>query len=365
MDGEPENTVLVEADRLRDFVASAFMRVGLPADDAAIVSDCFVDAELRAIPTHGVARLPVYIDAVRRGFNRARPVIRLHRTGLATAVLDGGDGMGAVAGVRAMREAIALANECGIGMVAVHHTNNFGHAGYYASLAAANGCIGIALSNSCPAIAPFGGREALLGTNPIAVAAPGGDRPDFLLDISTSVISRGWLRLAAQRKEAIPEGLAVTNHGAPARTAEEALAGVLLPFAGHKGSGIAMMIDLLAGVLSGAGFGKQVRSMYVPGETRGDVGQVLIALRVSAFLASSEYERRYALWYDTLKASKPAQGHDAVKIPGERSAAHARRQLRHGVRIAADTWQSLLNLAAQLELRLVRLEEELPAAVTA
>lgn len=347
---EAKPAISINADRLKDFVAAAFARSGLAAADAAIVSDCFVDAEIRGITSHGVSRLPVYIDALRRGFNQARPAVSVHRTGKATAVVDGGNGMGTLIAVHAMREAIALANESGIGMVAVYNTNNFGHAGYYASLAAAKGCIGIALSNGCPAIAPYGGCEPMLGTNPIAVAAPGGDRPDFRLDISSSVVSRGWLRLAARRNAPIPEGLAVTEKGVPARTGQEALSGVLLPFAGHKGSGIAMMIDLIAGVLSGAGFGTRVRSMYVPGEIRGDVGHALIAIRVSAFLEPSEYERRYAVWFDALKATSPAQGHNAVMIPGERSAAHAQNQRREGVRIDGDTWQSLLKLATELDL---------------
>jgi LDH2 family malate/lactate/ureidoglycolate dehydrogenase len=362
--GATKAAISIDADSLTEFVASVFGRAGLSADDAAIVADCFVDAEIRGITTHGVARLPVYIDALRRGFCQARPVIRVHRTSQATAVVDGGDGMGTLVAVRGMREAIALAKVSGIGMVAVHNTNNFGHAGYYAALAAANGCIGIALSNGCPAIAPHGGCQPMLGTNPIAVAAPGGERPDFLLDISSSVVSRGWLRLAARDNEPIPAGLAVTHDGAPARTAQEALSGVLLPFAGHKGSGIAMMIDLLAGVLAGAGFGTHVRSMYAPNETRGDVGHALIAIRISAFLAPSDYERRYGVWHDALKASSPAQGHDVVMIPGERSAAHARKQRREGVQIDGETWQSLMRLAAEFDLRLVR-SEPLRVAVSA
>jgi L-2-hydroxycarboxylate dehydrogenase (NAD+) len=351
---EMKATVVMDSEVLTEFVMSAFRRAGLSDEDAAIVSDCFVDAEMHGISTHGVARLPVYIDALRRGFNKPRPLITVRRTSAATAVVDGGDGMGTLISVRGMREAIALANESGIGMVVVRNSNNFGHAGYYASLAAASGCIGIALSNGCPAIAPFGGREPMLGTNPIAVAAPGGERPDFRLDISSSVVSRGWLRLAARHDEPIPEGLAVTGDGACARTAREALAGVLLPFGQHKGSGIAMMIDLLAGVLAGAGFGKGVRSMYAPGETRGNVGQALIAIRVSAFLALSEYEGRFRAWYDSLKATPPAQGHEGVRIPGERSSAHARKQRLEGVEIDVDTWQSLEKLADDLDLHLAR-----------
>ena len=354
--GTTKAAILIDADSLTEFVALVFERAGLPADDAAIVADCFVDAEIRGITTHGVSRLPVYVDALRRGFCQARPVITVHRTSHATAVVDGGDGMGTLVAIRGMREAIALAKMSGIGMVAVHNTNNFGHAGYYAALAAADGCIGIALSNSCPAIAPYGGCQPMLGTNPIAVAAPGGDRPDFRLDISSSVVSRGWLRLAARHNEPIPAGLAVTRDGAPARTAQEALSGVLLPFAGHKGSGIAMAIDLLAGVLAGAGFGARVRSMYAPGETRGDVGHALIAIRLSAFLSHSDYERRYGAWHDALKASAPAQGHDVVRIPGERSAAHARKQRREGVRIDGETWQLLMRLAAEFDLSLTRSE---------
>ncbi len=345
--------VIIESDRLKEFVSSALERVGVPAEDAAIVSDCLVDADVRGIPSHGVSRLPAYIDTFRRGFNRPKPIIEVHRTGQATAVVDGDDGIGSLVAVRGMREAITLASECGIGMVAVRRSCPFGHAGYFASLATASGCIGIVLSNAPAAVAPFGGCQPMLGTNPIAVAAPGGERPDFLLDMSTSVIARGWLRLAARNNEPIPEGLAVTADGAPARTARDAMEGILLPFGQHKGSGIAMMIDLVAGVLTGAAFGESVQSMYVPGETHADVGHALIAIRVSAFLDPSEYQRRYTDWYDRLKASTPARGHDAVMIPGESSAAIALKHRREGLRIDSETWQSLQQLAVNLEIPFV------------
>jgi len=342
--------VCIQSDRLREFVASALECTDVPAEDAAIVSACLVDADLRGIPSHGVSRLTTYIEALQRGFARAKPRIRVNRSSQATAIMDGDDGLGSLVAVLAMREAIELADECGIGMVGVRHSSHFGHAGYYASLATAKGCIGIVLSNAFPTVAAFGGREAILGTNPIAIAAPGGDRPEFALDMSTSVTSRGWLRLAAEDNAPIPEGWAVTKDGAPALTPREAIDGILLPFGGYKGSGVAMMVDLIAGVLTGAGFGQSVRSMYVPGERRADVGHALIAIRISAFLEPSEYERRYRTWYDALKTSQPAQGHDAILIPGERSAAIAHAQRHDGIYIHAKTWRSLEQLAEKLGL---------------
>jgi L-2-hydroxycarboxylate dehydrogenase (NAD+) len=345
-----EITVSVECDRLRGFVASVLERTGLPTEDATVVSDCLVDADLRGIPSHGVSRLPAYIDALRRGFNRPKPVIQVQRTGLATAVLDGGGGIGSLVAVRGMREAIALANESGVGMVTVRGSSPFGHAGYFASLAATTGCIGIVFSNAPPAVAPFGGCQAMFGTNPIAVAAPGGDRPNFVLDMSTSLIARGRLRLASQKNEPIPEGLALTADGSPARTSREALAGILLSFGEHKGSGLGMMIDLIAGVLAGAGYGRGIGSMYAVGEAHADVGHALIAIRISAFLDLSEYSRRYRAWYDALKACAPARGHDAVMIPGERSAALAQRQRCEGIELHPETLRSLKLLAVDLAL---------------
>jgi LDH2 family malate/lactate/ureidoglycolate dehydrogenase len=297
-----------------------------------------------------VSRLTTYIEALQRGFARSKPQIQVNRTSQATAIMDGDDGLGSLVAVLAMREATELANECGIGMVGVRRSSHFGHAGYYASLAAAKGCIGIVLSNAFPTVAPFGGREAMLGTNPIAIAAPGGDRPEFTLDMSTSVTSRGWLRLAAEDNAPIPEGWAVTKDGAPALTPRKAIDGILLPFGGYKGSGVAMMVDLIAGVLTGAGFGQNVKSMYVPGERCADVGHALIAIRISAFLEPAEYERRYRTWYDALKASQPAQGHDGILIPGERSAAIANAQRHDGIYIHAKTWHSLEQLAEKFGL---------------
>lgn len=344
----PGVAISVEAGLLKAFAACALGRAGVASEDAAVVSDCLVDADMRGLASHGVSRLPAYVDALQRGFIQARPAILVRRIAQAAAVIDGDNGLGSLIAVRGMREAIALAGESGIGMVAVRRSSPFGHAGYYASLAAANECLGIVFSNGPATVAPFGGCQAMLGTNPIAVAAPGGDRCGFVLDMGTSTVSRGWLRMRARYDEPIPEGVAIAADGTPARTSREAMTGVLLPFGRHKGSGLAMAVDLITGVLSGAGFGTGVRSMYAQGEDHSNVGNAMIAIRISAFLDIAEYYNRYRVWYDELKASQPAAGSHEVMIPGERSTAIAAEQRERGVKLDRDTCQSLRRLAAEL-----------------
>ncbi|MEW6045336.1 MAG: Ldh family oxidoreductase [Bacillota bacterium] len=211
----------VEPGAVEDFVTCLFARAGLPEQDATEVSRCFVFVRLRGIASHGVSRVTVYIRRLRLGLVNARLRVRVEQTGLSTAVLDGDNGMGPVVGLAGMRTALDLARQTGV--VAVRHSNHFEAGAYYVYDAIRQQCVGVALSNVPPTMAPWGGRGRLLGTNPVAGAVPAGSYLPVVLDMATSVVARGRIILPAQRGESIPEGWALDPTGLPTTDADAAL----------------------------------------------------------------------------------------------------------------------------------------------
>ena len=246
---------------LLEYACRVLERLDVPPDDARDTATCLLKAELRGVDSHGLVRLPVYARRIQKGVVNARPDIRIaSRTG-ATALLDGGNGLGPVVGSRAMDEALALAATYGTGFVGVRHSNHFGPAAYYVEKAIAAGCVGLAISNAPPNMAPFGGKTRFLGTNPLAIGIPAGRESPLIFDASTSVVARGKIIVAAQTGKAIPEGWAVDPEGHPTTDANLALAGAVLPFGGPKGSALSFIIDIACGVLTGAAFASHLNTL--------------------------------------------------------------------------------------------------------
>ena len=240
---------------LQAFAGTIFERLGFSSAHAAVVSDCLVEANLRGLDSHGVARIPIYAKRLRLGLVDARPTLACIRVAPSAAHLDGSDGMGMVVGTRAMTEAIALAREAGIGMVGVRRSTHYGMAAYYVLQAVAADCIGFAFTNSSPGMAPFGGTKPILGVNPLAVGVPAGRRPAYVLDMAMSVIARGKMRLAAAHGEAIPDGLGVDAQGRPTTDGMAVFGGgAVHPFGGPKGSALAIWMEIMGDVFTGAAF---------------------------------------------------------------------------------------------------------------
>ena len=335
------------AERLEAFTADVFVRLGLSSEDAARVADCVLTADLRGIGSHGVSRVPIYAERLRRGLVNPSPSIGVEHTG-ATAVVDGDNGIGAVVGTRAMAEAIALAGAHGAAAVTVRHANHFGIASYYAMQALESDRIGLALTNAAPAMAPWGGREPFFGTNPLAAAAPAGARPAIVLDMATSVTARGKVRLAAQRGDPIPEGWALGADGAPTTDARAAMAGIILPFAGPKGSAIALLIEILAGVLAGAAVGPAVGDQYTDLDRPQGVGYFFVVIDIARFMPVAAFKERMDGMIDDIKSGAPAAGHREVLLPGdiERDSAELRR--RTGIPLSEDIVGALVELSEGL-----------------
>jgi LDH2 family malate/lactate/ureidoglycolate dehydrogenase len=242
-----ENTVLVPAGALLEACGRILEKVGVPPEQARIIAEVTVEADLRGIGSHGLLRLPAYVHRVQAGLMAADTQLKVVRERGATVLLDAQGGFGQVAGVYAMNQAIERARQHGVGFVAVRNANHFGIAAYYTMMALPHRMIGIAATNAAPSMAAWGGTTPVLGTNPISVAIPTGQDVDIVLDMASSVVARGKIRAAATKGERIPLGWALDAEGRPTEDPQAALKGTLLPIGGPKGYGLALVVDVLAG----------------------------------------------------------------------------------------------------------------------
>jgi LDH2 family malate/lactate/ureidoglycolate dehydrogenase len=334
-------------EQLFDYGCRVLERLDVPAEDAHEVAGCLITAELRGVDSHGMVRLPVYARRVQAGVVKARPSIQAHPAGTAAAIVDGDNGLGPVVGATAMRTAIELAQSHGVGFVGVRHSNHFGPAAFYVEKAIARGCIGVAISNAPPNMAPYGGKTRFLGTNPVAVGIPAGQEPPLIFDASTSVVARGKIIVAAHTGAPIPDGWAVDPDGFPTTDPGRALAGAMLPFGGPKGSAISFIIDILCGVLTGAAFGTHLNTLEDLTSVQ-NVGHVLAAVRTDLFMSDSEFRARMDAILKMLKTAPPAPGGDRVLAPGEIEVANATRARAEGIVLASAIAGQLAQFAEPL-----------------
>lgn len=302
---------------LRRWVEAFFEAAGLGAEEAQVLSDVLVTADCAGVHSHGVMRVGAYAELVRAGIWRSGLRPRALREGPSFLLLDAEGCVGPVAAVEGMRRCVAKARTTGLAGVWVRSAGHFGRAGYYAELAAREGMVGIALANAAPSLPPWGGRERVLGNNPVAVAFPRLEAPPVVLDMALSVAAQGRVRLAAERGDRIPVGWALDPQGNPTDDPHQALQGALLPVGGYKGYGMAVVVDVLTGVLAGGAFGRRVAprrgSRFAASHAffAVDVGQLR---DVQDFLADVEELARM------VKGSALAPGFQEVLLPGEREA---------------------------------------------
>ncbi len=304
----------------------------LPEKDAARVSHCLVRADLRGHDTHGLQTLPHYLERVRKKLINPRPNLSVKRVTPMAGSLDGQDAFGFVVATKGMDEAMDMAREFGVGIVSAYKSTHFGMAANYSLQAMDKGFIGIVFTNASRAMPPWGGREAFLGTSPIAVAAPGGTELPFDLDMSPAVAARGKIRRAARRGQSIPLGYALDAQGRQTTDPHAALAGgTVQPIGGPKGSGLAMLMDLMGGIISGSAYAGDVRNHFEDFEAPQNVGHFIMAMKPDLFVSRAEYETRMDRLVQRVHANKTAEGFDEVIMPGERERRSEEKLRRSGV----------------------------------
>lgn len=340
--------VPVPAGDLVAFASRAFTALGVPMADAGRVAALMVEADLLGYDTHGLFRLRQYVNRLKGGGCNATAKPRILREAAATALVDGDNGLGHLGMAMACDLAMAKARGAGIGWVGVRGGNHAGPAALYVRPQAAAGMIGLcAAVGSANHVAPYGGTDLLLGTNPIAVAAPGGDDP-FVLDMATTVAAVGKIKTLAQRGEQMPEGWMVGRDGKPLTDPNLREEGFLLPIGGAKGYGLAMAIGLMAGVLNGASFGADVVDFTTDTTSPTNTGQFVAAIDIAAFGDVAAFTAAAVRVFGEMRASPPLPGHDPVRVPGDgREAARAGR-LAHGIALHPALRAELDRIAKEL-----------------
>ncbi len=329
-----------------------FEAAGLPPEAAAVVTDNLIQADLRGHSSHGIARVRVYCDRIRAGFVAARPTIKVENETAATIHLDGGHGMGAVVARQAMLMCIEKAKDSGVAVCSVRAGNHFGIASYYTMLASAADMIGYACSNAPATMAPWGGVSPMLGTNPFSMAVPADRHHPIVLDSSSSIVARGKINLAEIEDRPIPLGWAIDKAGQPTTDATEALQGSVLPFGEHKGYGIALMIDILSGVLSGASHGPHLGPLWDNSDTQQNLGFFLLAIDIASFCDPRDFKRRTDQIIDEIKMSEKAPGIDEILVPGEIEFRSEQYNREHGIMVGPGVLRDLDDLLCQYDLDL-------------
>ncbi|MFZ7128123.1 MAG: Ldh family oxidoreductase [Desulfobacterales bacterium] len=323
----PRDARVIGSEELQEFVQRVFSGNGLPEPDAETAARGLVLANLRGVDSHGVARVPMYCERLRRGVANPRPNIEISRVATAAAWVNGDNGLGLVVGKAAMAEAIRIARDSGIGLAGVRRSGHYGMGALYILQAIESRCIGMAFTNASPALPVWGGRAPFLGTSPFAAGAPAGKAPPFVLDMACSVVARGKLKFAAQRGEPIAEGLALDRDGHPTTDGAAAFEGVVLPFGGVKGAGLSMLMEVLSGVFTGAAFGGEVRNPFTGLDGFQGTGHFFVAVKADLFLPMPVFEERMETLAGRAKEQPPAEGFDEILMPGEpehRTAGHRR-----------------------------------------
>jgi uncharacterized oxidoreductase len=331
------------AAALESGVRQVFAAAGVPQEAARDVAEHLVDAELRGVTSHGVIRVPQYLAAIKRGDVRPTAQLRVIHQTEATISLSGGHGFGQVMARGAMQHAAELACRFGVAVATLTDCGHTGRLGAYTEQAARAGMIAMMMVNAGGNgqwVAPFGGIAGRLATNPLAIAVPLADGEALSLDMATSAAPEGKIRTLAALQRTIPEGWVVDHLGNPSTQPQSLYGpprGALLPFGGHKGFGLALMVEILAGALSGAGCCVQPDAPLV-GTTD---GVILIAIQIEAFSPRQSFDKTIERLVSHVKSSPTAPGVAEVLTPGELEARTRRRQLAHGIDLPDSTWIAL------------------------
>src|SRR3954462_3045617 len=339
----------VSIGAIRSLIEDALAKAGLPRADAAVCARLMGEADLTGAEPQGVFRLPQYVRRLKAGGFNPKPNITIERSAPATALVDGDNAMGHLVMSRAAEPAIAIARETGVSWVGVRRSNHAGPAGLYAEMPAAAGMIGIyAAGANANHMAGWGGADPLLGTNPLAIGVPSGAGP-IVLDMATTVVSYGTVKNYALQGNPLEPGWMVnTATGDDITDAKRAAEGLLLPIGGYKGSGLAVMLGLIAGPLNRAVFGRDVIDFNADDASETNTGHFILALDIARFLSFDEYKAEVDRHVRELKDSKRLPGVDEIRMPGERRRACRKDRTRNGVPLAPPLVAQLDEMAGEL-----------------
>lgn len=330
---------------LHEIGCRALQRVGVPEHDADISIEMLLGADLCGIETHGIQRLPMYISRIRQNLLNARPDIKIEGLAPSISIVSGDDGLGPLVACEGVEEAIRLTRDTGLAFVGCKDSNHLGAMIPYLIKACEEKFICIGGTNSFTTMAPWGGLEKRVGNNPLGIGVPGGDDNHFLLDIAMSASSRGRIRVMEEKGEKLPAGWAVDSKGNPTTDPLEALKGFVLPIGGHKGYGLAIAVDILSGVLTGAGFSTGVKSIMQQSEEPQHIGHFFFTLDPVRFMGWDDFNRRMSELYDILYNTSLVDENSPVILPGEPELALRRTRKKTGLPFPESVLATLNDLA--------------------
>lgn len=334
--------VSVPPGELFKLIQAIFVSKGVSKQDARLVSDLLVEANLRGHDSHGVIRTPKWITGLKTGAISPIAKVKIIKETPASVLLDGGRALGPVVGHKASDIVIQKAKSIGIGIAVVCKASHIGMLGYYTEYMAKRGVIGICMTNSESGMAPFGTADKILGTNPLSIGVPTRAWP-MILDMSTSVVARGKIVVALEGGKKIPLGWALNKNGDPTTDPKEALEGVLLPVGGMKGSGLAIMVDILTGALAGQAVGKDVKGTFDM-RHEGTKGDMFMAIEPSVFIDQEKFLDTVESLKSQIKNAKKANGVDNILLPGEYEYLKKKTRMNEGIPINKELFNILTSL---------------------
>lgn len=343
--------IMVTHQQAREFCIEAFEALSVPHEDAVLVADNLVEAELRGLSSHGLSRMIYYVRKLEAGGFKANADIRILQERTATLLMDSDNSLGAVSGAKAMRACIEKARQSGVACAAVNNGNHYGIAAYYSMMALEHDMIGISMCNSVAKMSPYGGIDPVLGTNPISIAVPAGKRYPLVFDAATSLVALGKVMVADIEGKTIPEGWAIDHNGHPTTNPKEALSGAILPFGGYKGSGLAIMVDVFTAILSGAMFGMHTGELRSDPEAGQKVGFYFGAIDIAAFQDVEHFKARMDQMIEELKASRKAEDCDEILMPGEPEFRKKEQLLQDGFKIGPGVLRDLMSIKNRFNLK--------------
>jgi LDH2 family malate/lactate/ureidoglycolate dehydrogenase len=343
-----ERDFLFRAEVLTDFACRLLEAAGAPAPKARLVADCLVDANLRAVDSHGVQLLTFYLERLGRGEVDSLADGRVVSENGGCVVYDGENGLGQVVSDNCCGHAVRLGKEHGLSIVVARESNHFGTASFWARRISAEGLIGVVMCNASPIVSPWQGREGRIGTNPICVSLPGNAGRPWLLDMATTTVAAGKIFKAFFAGEPeIPAGWALDTSGVPTTDTRTAYQGLLMPLGGYKGSGLGMLVEILCGVLGGGAMSTEVGGVKTVGRPARN-SQVFMGIDVSRFMPMDQFQQRTRWLVTEVKSAAPAQGYDEVLVAGDPEWLAEETRRRDGVPIAEGVWKKLEEAAVRL-----------------
>lgn len=342
------NEVIVDHKELQEYVAALFQHSGLTGEDAAFTAKSLVDTNLWGVDSHGVLRAPIYLQRLKNGAIKARPEIKIVKSAITMEVMDGDNGSGQIVGRDAMKRAIALAEQYNIGMVMVSKSNHFGAAAIYTRLAVEQGMLGLSMTNVVRNVAAPGGSKPVIGNNPFSIAIPTFGELPFVLDLSLSAVAGGKLLLASQKGEKIPFGWATDTEGRPTDDPEKAFKGFLLPMGGFKGLGLAYVVEILSGVLSGGVFLDAMKGMYKYPDDPSLTSHMMAAVNIKAIMDEDKIREKMGQFVQQVKSSPMWEKNQEMLIPGEIEYRSMKHRKEHGIPLPESLYEELVALGNDL-----------------